>query len=79
VLQILAVRSEVDAQTEFRRLQAKYSSVLGGRQPLIRRKDRGDQGVFYVGQVGPFGTKSDADQLCDTLKTAGGTCYVYKN
>jgi cell division septation protein DedD len=79
VLQVLAVRSEADAQTEFRRLQGKYSSVLGGRQPLIRRKDRGDQGVFYVAQVGPFGTKSDADQLCDALKTAGGTCYVYKN
>ncbi len=79
VLQLLAVRSEADAQTEFRRLQAKYSSVLAGRQPLIRRKDRGDQGVFYVAQVGPFGTKSDADQLCDALKTAGGTCYVYKN
>jgi cell division septation protein DedD len=79
VLQLLAVRSEADAQTEFRRLQAKYSSVLGGRQPLIRRKDRGDQGVFYVAHVGPFGTKSDADQLCDALKTAGGACYVYKN
>jgi cell division septation protein DedD len=79
VLQLLAVRSETDAQAEFRRLQTKYSSVLAGRQPLIRRKDRGDQGVFFVAQVGPFGAKSDADQLCDALKTAGGTCYVYKN
>jgi cell division septation protein DedD len=79
VVQLLAVRSEADAQTEFRKFQTKYSSVLSGRQPLIRRKDRGEQGVFFVAQVGPFGAKSDADQLCDALKSAGGGCYVYKN
>jgi cell division septation protein DedD len=78
VVQLLAVRNEADAQTEFRRFQTKYSSVLSGRQPLIRRKDRGEQGVYFVAQVGPFGAKSDADQLCDALKSAGGGCYVYK-
>ena len=59
-------------------MQAKYS-VLGGRQPLIRRKDQGERGIFYAAQVGPFGAKSDADRLCETLKSAGGTCFVQKN
>jgi hypothetical protein len=78
VVQVTVVHSEADAQSEFRRLQAKYSSVLGGREPLIRRKDLGERGVFFVAQVGPFGAKSEADQLCGQLKSAGGTCFVEK-
>jgi cell division septation protein DedD len=79
VVQITAVHSEAEAQSEFRRLQAKYSSVLSGRQPLIRRKDQGERGVFFVAQVGPFGAKTDAEQLCGDLKAAGGTCFVQRN
>jgi cell division septation protein DedD len=79
VVQLAALQSETDAQTEFRKLQAKFSSVLSGRQPLIRRKDQGDRGVFFAAQVGPFGAKSDADQLCDQLKSAGGKCFVQRN
>ncbi len=78
VVQLSALRSEPEAQAAFRTMQAKYS-VLSGRQPLIRRKDQGERGIFYAAQVGPFGMKSDADQLCDTLKSAGGTCFVQKN
>jgi hypothetical protein len=79
VVQITAVHSEADAQSEYRRLQSKYSSVLSGRQPLIRRKDQGDRGIFFVAQVGPFGAKSEAEQLCGDLKAAGGTCFVQRN
>jgi cell division septation protein DedD len=79
MLQLFAVRSEDAAQTEFRRMQSKYSSVLSGRQPLIRRKDRGEQGIFYVAQIGPFGAKSEAEQLCGELKAAGGTCIIQRN
>jgi cell division septation protein DedD len=78
VVQLSAVRSEADAQTAFRQLQAKYP-VLSGRQPLIRRKDQGDKGIFFAAQVGPFGAKSDADQLCGELKAAGGSCFVQRN
>jgi hypothetical protein len=78
VVQLSAVRSEADAQTAFRQLQAKYP-VLSGRQPLIRRKDQGERGIFFAAQIGPFGAKSDADQLCEQLKTAGGSCFVQRN
>lgn len=78
VVQLSAQRSEAEAQASFRTLQAKYS-MLGGHQLLIRRKDQGDRGVFYAAQVGPFGAKSDADQLCETLKSAGGSCFVQRN
>ena len=78
MVQVSAQRSEAEAQTAFRALQAKYA-VLNGRQPLIRRKDQGERGIFFAAQVGPFGSKSDADQLCETLKAAGGPCFVQKN
>jgi|SRR5215831_17022130 len=78
VVQISAERSEPQALAAFRTIQAKYS-LLSGHQPLIRRKDQGERGIFYAAQVGPFGVKSDADQLCETLKSAGGTCFVQKN
>jgi hypothetical protein len=78
VVQLSAERSEPEAQAAFRTMQAKYS-VLSGRQPLIRRKDQGERGIFYAAQVGPFGVKSDADHLCETLKSAGRICFVQKN
>jgi len=78
VVQLSAQRSEAEAQAAFRTMQAKYSA-LSGRQPLIRRKDQGERGIFYAAQVGPFGVKSDADKLCETLKSAGGMCFVQKN
>jgi hypothetical protein len=78
VVQLSAQRSEPEARAAFRTMEAKYS-VLSGRELLIRRKDQGERGIFYAAQVGPFDVKSDADQLCATLKTAGTTCFVQKN
>ena len=78
VVQLSAQKSEAEAQAAFRAMQAKYSA-LSGRQPLIRRKDQGERGIFYAAQVGPFGVKGDADQFCETLKSAGGSCFVQKN
>jgi len=78
VVQLSAQRSEAEAQTAFRTLQTKYS-MLSGHEPLIRRKDLGEKGIFFAAQVGPFGIKSDADQLCEALKAAGGACFVQKN
>jgi hypothetical protein len=78
VVQLSAERSEPEGRATFRAMQAKYS-VLSGRQLLIRRKDQGERGIFYAARVGLFSVKSDADQLCETLKSAGRTCFVQKN
>ncbi len=79
VVQLSAQRSEEEAQASFRALQAKYPAVLGSRQPLIRRADLGEKGVFYRAQVGPFATQDQASQFCGSLKAAGGQCMVQKN
>jgi hypothetical protein len=78
VVQLSAQKSESEAQAAFRSLQTRYA-VLNGRSPLIRRKDRGDRGVVYAALVGPFGTRDEAIQLCESLKMAGGDCFVQKN
>jgi hypothetical protein len=79
VVQLSAQRSEEEAQASFRALQTKYPAVLGSRQPLISRADLGDKGVFYRARVGPFPTIGEANQVCESLKSAGGHCIVQKN
>jgi cell division septation protein DedD len=78
VVQLSAAKSEADAQASFRAMQSKYA-VLNGQHSLIRRKDQGERGVFFAAQVGPYGTKEEATQVCEGLKSAGGTCFVQKN
>jgi hypothetical protein len=79
MVQLAAQRSEEEAQAAFRALQAQYPTVLGSRQPVIRRADLGDKGTFYRAQVGPFATPELANQFCGNLKVAGGQCIVQKN
>ena len=79
VVQISSQRSEADAQSSFRSLQAKYPKELGDREAIVRRADLGPKGVYYRAMVGPFGSAGDADQFCGGLKAAGGQCIVQKN
>jgi hypothetical protein len=78
-VQISSQRSEAEAQAAFRSLQAKYPTQLGGRQALIRRADLGSKGIYYRALVGPFANGSDATALCQSLKSAGGSCLIQKN
>jgi SPOR domain len=79
VVQVSSQRSEADAQASYKALQQKYASVLGGHDPIIRRADLGDKGTFYRAQVGPFATMDEANQLCNSLKSAGGQCIIQRN
>jgi SPOR domain len=77
VVQLLAQETEVEVKAAFRAMQTRYS-MLGSYQPLIRKKDQGEHGVFYAAQVGPL-TREDANQLCIKLKSAGGSCFIQRN
>ena len=77
-VQLSAARSEAKAQSTYQVLRSKYAA-LKDREPMIRRKDQGKRGVFYTVQVGPFASQDDAQQLCDQLKGAGGTCFTTRN
>jgi hypothetical protein len=78
-VQVTSQRSEAEAQTEFKTLQAKFPSQLGNKQPLIHRADLGDKGTFYRALVGPFASSEAAAAMCSNLKAAGGSCIVQKN
>ena len=77
-VQVSAQKSKEEAEASYRGIQAKYASVLSGRQPVFRRKDLGSKGVFYGAQVGPF-SHEDAQQLCESLKSAGQSCMIQRN
>jgi hypothetical protein len=76
LVQVTSQRSEADAQSSYRSIQEKYSSVLGGRPHVVRRADLGSKGVYYRAMVGPFSSREEAVQLCSSLKQAGGDCVV---
>jgi hypothetical protein len=78
-VQISSQRSETEAQSSFRSLQAKFPSLLGDRQPIIRRADLGDKGIYFRAMVGGFGSPEQATQFCGSLKSAGGQCVVQRN
>jgi hypothetical protein len=79
VVQVASQRSEADAHASYRSLQSKYPTVLGDREAFVRKADLGNKGVFYRAQLGPFTTLGQANELCASLKTAGGQCVVQRN
>jgi len=79
LVQVSSQRNEADAQASFRALQGKFPAVLGSHEPVIKRADLGDKGVYYRAMVGPFGTSDEASHFCGSLKTAGGQCVVQRN
>jgi cell division septation protein DedD len=79
VVQVAAQKTEADAQSSWQALQQKYGSVLGGQQATIRRVDLGERGVFYRAQVGPFSSRAQASEVCQSLKAAGGECVIQRN
>jgi cell division septation protein DedD len=79
VVQVSSQKSEQDAQTAWRQLQAKYTNVLSNAQVSFKRVDLGDRGTFYRAMVGPFANRDQAYEMCQNLKTAGGECVVQRN
>ena len=78
-VQVTSQRSEAEAQTAFRALRAKFPNQLGSHEPIIRRADLGDKGVFYRAMVGPYASMEQAAGMCSNLKAAGGICIVQRN
>lgn len=66
-------RSEADARVAYRLLQNRFPAILGEHDAVIRRADAGADGTYYRVEIGPL-SAGQADQLCGTLKAAGGSC-----
>lgn len=76
VVQVSSQKSEADALGSFKVLQTRYPQLLGSYKASVQRADLGDKGVFYRALVGPFGTRDEANNLCNALQAQGGTCFV---
>jgi cell division septation protein DedD len=79
VVQLVPNKSEAEAQSSFKVLQSKYSTVLGKRTVVIRSVELGDRGTYYRAQIGPFANLDLANFVCDKLKFAGDECIVQEN
>ncbi|HEY6833723.1 MAG TPA: SPOR domain-containing protein [Pseudolabrys sp.] len=78
-IQVTSQRSEAEAQTAYRSLQGKYASALAGKPVFIHKVDLGAKGVYYRAMVGPYANQAEAGQVCSSLKSAGGQCFVQRN
>jgi hypothetical protein len=79
LVQLSSQKTEAEATSSFRSLQAKFPNELGGKNPIIRRADLGAKGVFYRTMVGPFASAQEANQFCASYKASGGHCVVPNN
>jgi hypothetical protein len=77
-VQVAAHRTEQRAEAQFQVMQSKYPTILGGREPIIYRKDLGSKGIYWRTWLGPFASREDATRLCNDLKAAGGKCFVQR-
>jgi hypothetical protein len=79
MVQVSSQKSEADAKTSYKTLQAKFPNQLQNRSAVIRRADVSGKGTFYRAQVGPFGSSDQANEFCKNLQAAGGQCVVQRN
>lgn len=78
-VQVAAQRTQGEAQSAWRATQGKFPGILGNYSANIRRADLGDRGIYYRAQVGPFNSKDQANELCQSLRAQGGDCMVQRN
>lgn len=73
-VQLAAPGSESEANAAIARIQQRYGSALGGLKPTVRKAKVGEKDVYRVRVVGL--SQSDANGVCEKLKSAGGSCFV---
>lgn len=77
-VQLLGNSSEVGARTSYHQLQQTYSALLGPVQPLIIRSPVGANTYWYRVRLAAE-SREHAEQLCDGLRAAGGSCLVQRD
>jgi hypothetical protein len=79
-LQLIGDWSEDRALTDYRKLQGRFPTILGDRQPLVLRSRMAGRGsaVWYLIRVAES-SRQRATELCNKLEAAGGKCLVFRN
>lgn len=78
IVQVTSQRSEEAARATYQTLQQRYSGVLGGKNAVIVAANVENRGTFYRARI-PTASRGEAISLCESLKAAGGDCFVRRN
>lgn len=76
-VQLASVRSEAEAQSEWKRLQSRYGDALGGLSMSIVRADLGEKGIYFRVQ-GTGADEERARSVCTQLKAQNVGCVVVR-
>jgi len=74
-VQLASQRDEGVANRTAATLQSRFSSALHGGQLVVRRVNLGTRGIYYRVQL-PTTTLAQANSICESIKGAGGDCFV---
>jgi hypothetical protein len=74
-VQVSSQRTEDAARATYKDLQTRYPTILGKYDVNLQQASVPARGTFYRVRVGPF-SGTDAQRLCDDLKSAGGDCVL---
>ncbi|MBO0661027.1 lytic transglycosylase domain-containing protein [Jiella sp. MQZ9-1] len=66
------------AMAMFRRVQSRFPSLLGDKNPLVIRERVPGRGRIFAVRIGAD-SRAEAEAFCGKLKSAGGSCIVMKN
>lgn len=75
-VQLLASRSETNAQFAWDRLKAESPNLYSGARLNIQKADLGAKGIFYRLRVGTFNSRANAKSFCEDVKKSGKDCIV---
>ena len=78
MVQLISVRTPVEASKEFTRIYNKNKTIIGNREPLIKEVDLGERGKFYRVNIPGFVSLDAANEFCNALKENGQDCLVVK-
>ena len=77
-VQLIGSPLQGTALASFEQLQRKYKSILGDRQPLVIRSKVGTSAFWYRVRIAAD-SRRDAEKLCSSLRSVGGSCLVQRN
>ena len=76
-IQLISSPNKAAMEKAWNDLTKKYSQ-LKNLPHEIESADLGTKGTFYRLKAGSFTTRNEADKLCNSIKSSGGSCLVKK-
>jgi len=75
-LHIASYKNQSNVDPGWRALKQRYGNELGAFDPVVKRVDLGEKGVFYRLMAGPIRDRANAVARCRALSKRGQYCKV---